>query len=378
MKLAAGIMSGTSLDGIDVVIAKISGYDENTKINVIASKTFDFPKHIKNKINTAMDLAKSNVQLITSLNFELGEIFANCVIELCNEIKLDSSQLDFIASHGQTIWHEPNKSENFYSSTLQIGSGAVISELTKTTVVSNFREKDIAAFGQGAPLVPFADEILFKNENKTIALNNLGGIANLTLLPKDKNLAKLAFDTGPANMMIDYAMNKLFDLKYDENGNTARSGKVIKGLYDEVMSLNYFNLTPPKSTGRELFGNSYTESLINKYRYNKPKDIVHTLTLITIDSIVNSYKKIMKDYGNIDEIIFSGGGVHNSFILDEIQKRLPNTKILKSSDYGIDVDYKEAIAFIILGNQTLNKRPANAIYATGAKRAVILGQINYY
>ena len=378
MKLAAGIMSGTSLDGIDVVIAKISGFNDSTKINLIASKTFELTEQMIFKIQNAMDLEKSNVQLITSLNFELGEVFAKCVIDLCNENNIKLSELDFIASHGQTIWHEPNKSAQFVSSTLQIGSGAVISELTKTTVISNFREKDIAAGGQGAPLVPFADEILFGNHKKTIALNNLGGIANLTLLPNYEKLPKLAFDTGPANMMIDYAMFKLFNKKYDHSGETARSGKLIAELYNEVMAFEYFNLPPPKSTGRELFGNAYTEKLLNKYKNNEAEDIIHTLTLITIDSIVNSYKRIMVDYGNIDEIVFSGGGAHNSFILEEIQRRLPETKILKSSDYGIDVDYKEAIAFIILGNQTLNRKPANAIYATGAKRAVILGQINYY
>lgn len=378
MKLAAGIMSGTSLDGIDVVIAKVSGYDSTTKIEVIANETFAFKKDVVDKIKAVMSIEKSNVRLITSLNFELGEIFANCVIELCNKNNLKSSDLAFIASHGQTIWHEPNASKDYKSSTLQIGSGAVIAELTKTTVISNFREKDIAAGGQGAPLVPFADEILFSSLNKTVALNNLGGISNLTLLPKNNKLKKIAFDTGPANMMIDYAMQKLFNQKYDEAGKIAKSGNIIISLYNEVMELPYFKLKPPKSTGRELFGDNYTKELINKYHRFKKEDIIHTLTLITIDSIVDSYKMLENEYGNIEEIIFSGGGAKNQYILEEIQKKLPNSKILKSSDYGIDVDYKEAIAFIILGNQTINKRTSNAMYATGAKRNVILGDISLY
>lgn len=372
LKLAAGIMSGTSLDGIDVAIAKITGIDENTEINFIDGVMVPWPLDVANKIKDAMDIEKSNVALISELNFEISHCYFEAVKKACEKVNVKLSDLDFIAIHGQTIWHDPYGKT---PSTLQIGDGSVLSELTNTTVVSNFRTADIAAKGQGAPLVPFFDKIMFGKKEGNISVHNLGGISNLSLFVNHE--LKVAFDTGPANMMIDYIMQNLFNKPYDEDGNNARKGEVIIKLYDEVMSLNYFKVKPPKSTGRELFGNHYMLELLNKYQGYDKHDYLHTFTKITIDSIVNSYLELNKKYGNIDEIIFSGGGAHNKYILEQIANQLKNTKISKSSDYNISIDYKEALAFIVLGNQTLNNKPSNLIEATGAKAPAILGQISY-
>lgn len=371
-KLAIGIMSGTSLDGIDVALAEISGIDEDTKINFIDGITVDWPESVKLELLDVVDLEKSNVRLISSLNFKVSYCYFDAVKKICAKNKINLNAVDFIASHGQTIWHEPLGTN---PSTLQIGDGAVLSELANTTVVSNFRTSDIAAGGEGAPLVPFFDEIMFGKMRGTISVHNLGGISNLSLFLK--NELEIAFDTGPANMMIDYTTKKFFNQPYDKNGMLAAKGHIIKPLYDEVMGLEYFQKDAPKSTGRELFGNQYVELLLSKYQGYSKYDYINTFTKITIDSIVNSYNMLIKKYGKIDEIIFSGGGTHNNYIITEISKGLKDVKISKSSDYNISVDFKEAIAFIVLGNQTLNNKPSNHIKATGAKKKTILGQISY-
>ncbi|WP_162140167.1 anhydro-N-acetylmuramic acid kinase AnmK [Haploplasma axanthum] len=374
-KIGVGIMSGTSLDGIDVAVVEINHYKENTKITTIACETILFDSEVINKIKDVIDLEKSNVQKITSLNYELAIVFSNAVIETFNKNNLDIKNIDFVASHGQTIWHQPKNENGFVKSTLQIGEGAILADRLKTTVVSNFRAADIAAGGEGAPLVSYVDKLLFYDKNKNIALHNLGGISNLTLLAKND---LVAYDTGPANMMIDYAMKKLFNQDYDYKGLCASKGNLIPEMYEEIMNLNYFKCPYPKTTGRELFGDKYTELLVNKYSKHDRYDIINTLTMVTINSVANEYKKLIDKYGRLDEIIFSGGGAHNEFVILNIKKRLVNARVSLIDEYGISSDYKEAIAFAILGNETLHKFPSNDIKATGAKKRSILGQINYY
>lgn len=375
MKLAIGIMSGTSLDGIDIVVAKIKGTSITTEIDLVACETLDFKPKLLLKIKEVIDIKTSNVQKITSLNFELGDFFAEKVLEVLEKNKINLSEIDFVASHGQTIWHQADATKDFVKSTLQIGEGSVLAERLKTTVVSNFRAADIAAYGNGAPLVSYFDKLFFSKYNKKISLHNLGGISNLTLLVNGNSIS---FDTGPANMMINYAMKVLFNKDYDCCGNVAKKGKIIQAMYDEVMSLDYFNKPYPKTTGRELFGDNYTQKLIDKYVKSSKEDIITTLSLITIDSIINEYKKLENEFGLIDEIVFSGGGVHNDFIISKIKEGLVKTEISKIEKYGLSSDFKEAIAFIVLGNETLNFLPGNDISSTGAKKRAILGQVNYY
>lgn len=365
-------MSGTSLDGIDVALAYIQGDNDNTKLEYIDGLTLPWKEEVYNNIIKGLDLKTSNIELISKLNYQISYEYHRVLKELCKRNNIKMNKLDFIAIHGQTMWHDPNNKST--PSTLQLGSGSVLSALTNTTVISNFRVKDLVVEGQGAPLVPFVDKIIFNSDNRVISAHNLGGISNLTLL--ENNQIQLAYDTGPSNMMIDYFMKSLFNKQYDENGVVASKGKVIKPMYDEIMSLDFFKQPTPKSTGRELFGDSYSRKLFKKYKNYNKEDYVRTVTQVTIDSIVNEYKEIHKKY-ELEEIIFSGGGTHNKFALSEIKRNLPEIKISKSSDYNVSVDFKEALAFIVLGNQTYQRMTSDLRKATGSNKELIIGEISF-
>lgn len=378
-KLAIGIMSGTSLDGIDVAIAKIQGSFTQTQIEPIAFETFPFEGNILKHIKKAISSNESSSELLCSLNFELGEAFADAVIRACEIHGILLDDLDFIASHGQTIYHIAHTKGELIRSSLQLGEGSVIAERTQATVVSNFRAADIAAGGQGAPLVPYADYILFRSSKFNRSIHNIGGISNMTILPKDCLLKDVsAFDTGPGVMMINYVCKSLFGFEYDLNGSIARKGTPIKKMLDELMQMDYLKANPPKSTGRELFGDQMTSQLIKTYESNLKEDIVSTFTHFTANSIVKAYQDYVLPKTHIDEIIFCGGGSKNIYLIELIQKKLNHIKISQLEDYGFDSQAKEALAFLILGNETLNMNPSNVIGATGAHKNAILGQINYY
>lgn len=378
-KLAIGMMSGTSLDGIDTLIVEIEGTFTQTKIKPVAYKTYPFESKLLDKIKKAFSITESSSELLCSLNFELGEAFASAAISLCKEEKIQMEDISFIASHGQTIYHLGDPKQEMVRSSLQLGEGAVIANMCQTTVVSNFRAADIAVGGQGAPLVPFADFILFRDKTLNRAIHNIGGIANMTVLEKGCQLDDVfAFDSGPGNMMIDEAMQKFYNFPYDQNGDVAKSGKIIDALLHELLSHPFFSKLPPKSTGREDFGTSYTKQMISKYKNHLPQDIIHTFTYLTAKSITDAYKNYILPKVDLDEIILCGGGAYNQFLVELIQKELPNIKIKKLEDLGVDSSSKEALAFIILGNETLHKNPSNVIQATGATKKAILGQINYY
>lgn len=377
-KIAAGIMSGTSLDGIDVVIAQISKYNKKTKIKQIIGKTFDYPTNLLEKIKDAVN-NNMDVKGISSLNFELAYLYAKCVIDLCHSIDLKTEDLDFVASHGQTVYHQGIKDDTTYPSTLQLGSGPVMSQLLKTTVISDFRAADMAQGGQGAPLVPFVDYILYSDGKKSRILQNIGGISNITVLPKGKQSENLfAFDTGPGNMMINRAMEVLYNKSYDRNGEVAFSGKNIKELFDEITSHPFLDKKPPKSCGREQFGSNYTDDLIRKYSTSKKEDIVHTISKASSYTMIDAIKKYVLSHYEIDELIIAGGGIHNNFLMKELEDNLKPIKVLTTNDLGLDSDFKEALAFIILGNQTINKKHGTIKQATGAKHTVIPGSISFY
>ena len=259
MKLSIGLMSGTSLDGIDLVLCEINGSFMDTKVKVIAHQSYDLDSGLVQKIQDSIQL-KTNARDLTSLNFELAYAFSKAINTFIESLGLNQSNIDFIASHGQTIYHIPVPTKDHVMSTLQLGSGSVIAQLTGITTVSNFRVADMAVGGQGAPLVPYAEFVLFSQKDKSIAMHNLGGISNLTLMPKGQDIDQvIAFDTGPANMMIDYAMKKLFNQPYDDRGFHASKGQLIQPLYDTLMAHPYLKLDYPKSTGRELFGDVRSE-----------------------------------------------------------------------------------------------------------------------
>lgn len=368
--LAIGLMSGTSLDGIDVALCDVQGMGKNTKITCVDFLVYPIPENTKNKIRNACLSDCFTTRDVCSLNFEIGKLFSQAVKEIKIKNRLDDNDIEFVASHGQTIYHLPNPGSDEVASTLQIGEPAILAFDHKVKVISNFRVMDIAAGGQGAPLVPFSEKILYGKKNKLIALQNIGGIGNVTLID---DFSTIAFDTGPGNMMIDQAMIDLFQKKFDESGKIAASGKNITSLLNELMNHPFLSKLPPKTTGREDFGEQFVLEILKKYSHEKPEDIVNTFTQFTANSIAYNYKVHCKKLP--DELIIGGGGAYNKELIKMLKAELPNVVVKTQEDIGFSSDAKEAIAFVILGNETLHCRPSNVCGATGAKYPVILGSI---
>lgn len=376
--LAVGLMSGTSLDGVDTVLCEISGQDESTKVKQLYFKTYDIPESLRTKIRKCCSRELIPVDLICSLNFELGYLFADSVKSLCKDANVKLEDLSFIASHGQTIFHIPKPYDDYVPSTLQIGEAAIIANECKTKVISNFRVMDMAVGGEGAPLVPYSETLLYSEKNQAVALQNIGGIGNVTVLPKKGDTKKvIAFDTGPGNMMIDEAVRTFYGKKYDTDGYYARQGNLISSLAAELKEHPYFNLEIPKTTGREMFGEHFTKSILEKYHSCEPNDLIHTFTWFTAYSIAYHYKKyLISEYG-LKKCIIGGGGAYNSYLLELIKNEMPEVTVMTQEEHGFSSEAKEALAFVILGNQTYHRRPSNVPSATGAKKSVILGQITY-
>lgn len=367
-KTIISMMSGTSIDAIDACLVKI--YDD-LSFEVIDSNSLEYPIDVKNKL---FELANNNgdIKDVCFMNFIVGELFAKCANELIKKYP----NVDFISSHGQTIFHMP-KQEKIggvsSASTLQIGDISVIAQRTGIMTVGDFRCKDIAAGGQGAPLVPFADKILFGTDKNRL-IQNIGGISNVTVLSKDCDI--FAFDNGVGNMLIDYFVNKLYNLPFDKNGEIAATGSVNEKWLNELLSEPYYSLTPPKTTGRELFNENYAK----KYLLSAPsrkEDIIATLTALTAQVIADSYKKFVFPKTKIDEVVLGGGGAYNSTLIGFLKEFLPNITIKTHSDFGIPDKLKEAIAFAYLGYFTLNKQPNNVPSCTGAHYPVVMGKIAY-
>lgn len=373
-KLAVGIMSGTSLDGIDVALVKINGHGENTAVKLIDFLTIDYDDKTQKKIIEASMVNSSNVELISLLNFELGEKFSQAVLMILNKNKVDKEKLDFISSHGQTIYHIPSKA------TFQIGEISVIAEMTNTLTIGDFRVRDVAAGGHGAPLVPYSEYLLYRREDKDIVLQNIGGIGNATLLIRNCNIEDvIAFDTGPGNMIIDYVVQKITGgkKKYDNFGEMAAKGKVDYLLVDELLEDPYFEQSPPKTTGREKFGKEFSDNLINLMtnRGLTEFDMVATVTYFTAKSIVDSYYKWILPKVKINQVIVGGGGSHNLTLIRYLKEALPGIEVITQVDIGFSSDAKEAVAFAILGNETIHGNFNNIPSVTGAKHPVVMGKI---
>ncbi|MCU5223187.1 MULTISPECIES: anhydro-N-acetylmuramic acid kinase AnmK [Bacillus] len=376
----AGVMSGTSLDGIDVALVRIEGSGVDSKVKLIHFTTVPFRNDIKSEIQQALSIENSNVQLICSLNFKLGLCFANAVKEVCKEANFSLEQLDLIGSHGQTIYHQPKPEGNMISSTLQIGEPAVITYETNTTVISNFRTMDMAAGGQGAPLVPYSEVILYRDPSKNRLLQNIGGIGNVTVIPSQKSDQNvIAFDTGPGNMIIDEVCQRLFQLPYDQNGEIAEQGEVVDEILTYCMNHPFLKMNPPKSTGREQFGEEFVSQLLKRYEKYSKENILTTVTMFTASSIVHHYKEFILPYYEIDEVILGGGGSYNDTLVEMIRYGLKDEKctIFIQEDIGYSSEAKEAIAFAILANETYHRNPSNVPSATGAKKSVVLGNVTY-
>ncbi len=371
-----GLMSGTSLDGVDAALVEIRGCGTDTKVRLLAFLTLEMPEEIKNEIRRECKVETSSSQGICSLNFKLGKLLSKAVGAVCKKAGFSPANLDFVASHGQTIYHIPREKDGLCASTLQIGEPSVIAYEHKVKVVSNFRVMDMAAGGEGAPLVPYTEFLLYRSDKESIALQNIGGIGNVTVLQKGCAIDQVyAFDTGPGNMMIDEACWMFFQKKYDQGGGLAAQGTVNETLLGQLMTHPYFQEGIPKTTGREMFGEEYVRKIVEVYPHIKPYDFIATFTMFTAKSIEDSYRKHIFPKHKIHKVWVGGGGVHNKVLMGHLKSLLPEVEIGSQEEAGYSSDAKEAIAFAVLGNETLHRRPSNVPNGTGAKDYVILGNI---
>jgi anhydro-N-acetylmuramic acid kinase len=365
-------MSGTSADGIDVAIIEIGKKGMTT----LAFDTFPYPPAVRNAV-LSMPQGGTTAD-ICRLNFLLGELFAEALIKLCRRSHIPLSSIGLVGSHGQTVYHDPigfRFGKRLVRSTLQIGEPSIIAARTGITTIADFRPADIAVGGQGAPLVPFADYHLFSHPRKTRIIQNIGGIANLTFLKaRGKVSDTIAFDTGPGNMVLDRIVFLATKgrLSYDKDGRLAAKGKISQPLLRELMKDPYLRRKPPKTTGREAFGNTFADALY-KRSHLASADLLATLTTFTARSIADAYRRFLPKYP--DEVILCGGGARNPILVEMLRKELAPAAILFTDDFGIDADAKEAISFAILALETIGGRSSNAPSATGAARPAILGKI---
>jgi anhydro-N-acetylmuramic acid kinase len=383
--LVLGMMSGTSADGIDVALARISGAPPKLNGTLLGHTSVKFSPALRKEILRVAEQHPITAGALSQLNFRLGELFADAAIAACGKLRISPKKIALIGSHGQTIFHQ-GKPTNFLgrptASTLQVGEPALIAARTSITTVGDFRPADIALGGQGAPLVPYVDYLLYRHEKLGRVSLNLGGIANITVLPRaSKPQQILAFDTGPANMLIDALVSRFTHgrQRYDKNAVLAAQGRSLPALLDDLLRDPYLRLAPPKSTGREYYGHAYLRKCFALGRRHRAKanDLIRAATIFTALSVVDALNRFVLPKTKVHQLIVSGGGAHNPLILAQLSAALPGIEVLPSSRLGIPVDAKEAFAFALLAYETYHQRPANLPSATGARGPAILGKISY-
>ena len=363
-----GLMSGTSLDGIDVAL--VENYKNKHKL--IDFKSYEYSLSLKERIMEVSKLETSNIQLVCSINKELGLAYTKAIEQFLIDTNRSIDDIYFISNHGQTVWHNPVETNEFKSSTLQLGDASTIAYHFNKIVVYDFRSLDISAGGIGAPLVPIVNYLLFKDKAPVIFLN-IGGISNITYI-QDQNIENvIAFDTGPGNMVIDGLMKELYNLPYDDEGKIASSGKVSKELLDYLLTDEYYNLSYPKSTGREKYSQEYISNLLNKAKeLNLSKeDIITTTTYLTGYVTKYQIKKLFKEFKGT--LIVSGGGAKNKFIIETLKD--PQYIVKESIEENINSDGLEAYSFSVLGYLRLTNQISNLKNVTGANTSVSLGSI---
>lgn len=368
--LIIGLMSGTSLDGIDTVLCDIEGEFDQIKVRQIDYFTETFDDGLKDRVRQIINNRNITTELICSVNFELGKAYSNAVKKMLDKNLLKGSDVRLVANHGQTLYHIPKPSLPYVPSTLQMGESSIIAYDNQVDVIDNFRVMDVAAGGEGAPLVPFSERILYREPNKLVALQNIGGISNVTLLSNEEISA---FDCGPGNMMIDEAVRYFYHKDYDKDGFIASTCNKDNELFNELTQHPYLNRKPPKSTGREDFGETFVKDLIKRYSHLEPNCIVSTFTEFSAYAIQDSYRKYMKQLP--DRMIVGGGGAFNSTLMSHLRRYLPEVEVLTQEDLGFSSDAKEAIAFALLGYAFIKQVPSNVLEATGAKHEVLLGKL---
>lgn len=378
-KLVVGLISGTSADGIDAALVRIDGSGTSTRLAQLAFDSYQYPPELRSLILENSLPGTGSVDLICELNVLVAHFFADAVKKIARRARVALPEIDLIGSHGQTVHHLPVARESFgklIRSGLQIGDPSTIAKLTGIVTIGDFRMGDMAVGGQGAPLVPYFDFVMFRSRTKNRIVLNLGGIANFTALPKKcTSTDVLAFDTGPANMVIDALMMKFYGQKFDAEGQVAQRGKIIPELLADLMTMPYFTMRPPKSTGRELFGAMVLPRILEYEGRGGTDDLIATVTRWTSFSVFDQYKRFIASRMKAEEVIVSGGGAHNHAIMSALQEYFKPAPVKKIESIGFSSDAKEAICFAVLANETISEHPSNVPTATGAKRPVVLGKI---
>jgi anhydro-N-acetylmuramic acid kinase len=400
-RLVLGLMSGTSADGIDVALAKISGAPPNLNAELLNHTSINFPPAIRKEILRVAEQQPITAGELSQLNFRLGEVFAEAAQTACKRFRIATKKIALIGSHGQTIFHQGPRVPYLgrpTASTLQIGEPSIIAARTGITTIADFRPADIAQGGQGAPLVPYADYLLYRHPKLGRVSLNLGGIANITVLPAAAKPSQIfAFDTGPANMLIDALVQHFTHERhrYDKNASFARRGHINQYLIRHLMQDPYLKLRPPKSTGREYFGASYVRKLLTLGRKRKisSADLLHTVTYFSAGSVVDALRRFVFPRYKISHLVVSGGGVRNPLLMLQLKVLLlasslgdsrfsssssrNSVEVLPSSRLGVPTEAKEAYAFALMAYETFHQRPSNLPSATGATAPAILGKISY-
>jgi anhydro-N-acetylmuramic acid kinase len=384
-----GIMSGTSVDGIDAALTEIEGHGADARVVLVAFRSYPFPSGMRARIFRLFDPASARIDQICNLDFLLGELFAAAVNHFIDELGMKAADIDLVGTAGQTIWHDPQPIRDEAAadwmdhpietrSTFAIGQSAVIAERTGIITVGDLRVRDVAAGGHGAPLIAYADWVLLRDAVKGRCIQNIGGIGNVTYLPPRAALEDvIAFDTGPGNMVID----ALTDVatggtqKYDRDGKIAARGTVLDSILENWLSDPYFRKGPPKTTGREQFGVHFARRAMMEWPATPIEDLIATATALTAHSIARAYDEFVRPRGPIDEVIIGGGGADNKTMMKMLGRLLGKVPLLRHEDLGIDSRAKEAIAIGIISNDAVVGLDTNVRGATGG-RPTVLGKIN--
>ena len=379
-RLAVGLMAGTSLDGVDAALVRLSGSLDRPKVRLRAFITVPYARGLRETLMRIAGGEPATLGELSDLNSRVGEALAEAVLAVCRRARVEPGRLAVIGSHGQTVYHQGSASKGKRPSTLQIGEAALIAYETGARVVADFRPADIAAGGEGAPLVPMVDYLFLRDDRQGTVALNIGGIANVTVIPPGARPQDVfGFDTGPGNMVMDALVQRFTRGRkhYDAGGRIAARGKMISRLLEECMNFAFFRRQPPKSAGREQFGDEFLRCyFLGKSQH--PDDLLRTASELTTRSIVEALDLFVFSRlgpGRIHRLVVSGGGAHNKFLLRRLKELLPRLPVQLSDHYGLPVDVKEAIAFAVLADRTLQGLPGNLPSVTGARRSVVLGKL---
>lgn len=381
-RIVAGLMSGTSLDGVDAVLAYLEGSGRDLQLQQEAFVHRPYPDPLRALLRRNTTVSNSTVRDLTRLHVRLASLYAQAVDDALSDAGLSRSNLDLVGSHGQTVHHLPEPFDcagEEVRATLQLGNPSTLATRLGVPVVGDFRSADMALGGQGAPLVPYFDYVRCTAPDENRGLLNLGGIANLTVLPAGGSPNDVqAFDTGPANMVIDALADRLYDAPFDPDGQHAADGTPDHDLLADLLEADFFRRQPPKSTGRDTFGVEYVDRLLGaaESRGLDADDTMATATLLTAASVYQAYAQHVRPEQQLDVLIVSGGGVHNDTLLRMLTDAFSPIPVRPATEYGIDVDAKEALCFAVLAHETVNGVPTNLPSVTGAERRTLLGNIS--